>query len=80
VAGSPQPGDTLFAVLTRRHDRQGTRALFLAQAPENARDVAAKISHYGRYSLLLFGAGRNLLKVTWEPEQSPLKVTFPKEL
>jgi hypothetical protein len=80
VAGSPQPGDTLFAVLTRRHDRQGTRAIFLAQAPEDARDVAAKISHYGRYSLLLFGAGRNLLKVTWEPEQSPLKIAFPKEL
>ena len=32
---------------------------FLAGTPDAARRVAAKISHYGRYSLLLFANGRN---------------------
>jgi hypothetical protein len=42
--------------------------------------VAARISHYGRYSLLLFEDGRNLVKMTWEPPGSPLTFVFPKEL
>lgn len=79
LTGAPRPGDVLFAVLARRDAQQGTRALLLARAPGEARAVAAKIAHYGRYSVLLFDAGRNLVKETWEPSSSPLKFVFPGE-
>jgi len=72
-------GDALFTVVARRQERQGARALLLARTPAAAHAVAAKISHYGRYSLLLFDAGRNLTKSTWEAESSPLTIRFPKE-
>lgn len=79
IEGQPPASDTLFAVLARRDQRAGATALFLSSNPATARTVAPKISHYGRYSLLLFAAGRNVAKITWEPQTSPLKVVFPKE-
>jgi hypothetical protein len=54
--------------------------MLLANSPAAATAVAARISHYGRYSLLLFEDGRNLVKMTWEPPGSPLTFVFPKEL
>jgi len=72
-------GDTLFAVLAGRAGRDGVRALFMSGNPDTAGAAAPKISHYGRYSLLRFAAGRNLVKTTWEPQASPLTVVFPKE-
>lgn len=79
IEGEPARGDALFAVLAGRNNPVGVRALFLSATPEAARQVAAKIAHYGRYSLLLFATGRNLVKTTWTPRTSPLKFTFPKE-
>lgn len=78
--GQQLPGDVLFAVTARRQERHGARALLLANTPAAAMAVAAKLSHYGRYSLLLFEDGRNLVKSTWEPQRSPLTFVFPKEL
>jgi aminopeptidase N len=77
--GKPLPGDVLFAVTARRQQQLGARALLLASTPAAARAVAAKISHYGRYSLLLFEGGQNQVKSTWEPQWSPLTFVFPKE-
>lgn len=79
VAEAPGASDALFAVLAGRHQSDGLRALFLAGAPDAARRVAAKISHYGRYSLLLFANGRNTFKSTWEVETSPLRAIFSED-
>lgn len=79
VADAPDASDTLFAVLTGRQHGEGLRALFLAGTPDAARRVAAKISHYGRYSLLLFANGRNTYKSTWEVQVSPLRVVFTED-
>jgi hypothetical protein len=75
-----QPGsDTLFAVLAGRDDNDGVRAIFLSNTPETAGSVVPKIPHYGRYSLLLFAAGRNVTKATWKPRGSPLSIDLLKE-
>lgn len=79
VTGTPTESDVLFAVLAGRESADGVRALFLAATPEAAAAVASKIPHYGRYSLLLFADGRNIVKTTWEARTSPLRSVFPKE-
>lgn len=79
VAQAPGASDTLFAVLAGRHHSDGLRAVFLAGTPDAARQVAVKISHYGRYSLLLFANGRNTFKSTWEVQASPLRVVFTED-
>jgi len=79
VADATGATDTLFTVLSGRQDGAGLRALLLADSAEAARQAAAKISHYGRYSLLLFANGRNLVKSTWEANVSPLRVVFSKD-
>jgi hypothetical protein len=73
------PGEILFAVLAGRQNPAGVRALLLATSAEAARAVAAKIPHYGRYSLLLFANGRNVVKTTREPRTSPLTYNFTRE-
>ena len=72
-------GPMLFAVLARRKGGNGGRAVLLANDPGKAALIAAKVSHYGRYSLLLFANGRNIVKMTGDPAVSPLGVTFDKE-
>jgi len=79
VADAPPGSDVLFAVIADHRQGRGTLALLLAETPEAARQVAAKISHYGRYSLLLFAHGRNIFKQTWEAASSPLRIALPKE-
>jgi hypothetical protein len=79
VRNAGDRGEVLFAVLAARRGDTGARAVLLAADPENVRQIAAKVAHYGRYSLLLFSAGRNLVKTTWEPAGSPLSVSFIRE-
>lgn len=78
VAGEQPGSDSLFAVLAGRDNADGVRALFLSNDPEAAGQAAPKISHYGRFSLLLFKAGGNVVKTTWPPRSSPLRVVFPQ--
>lgn len=77
ITGEQSGGDTLLAVLAGRDNTDGVRAIFLANDPEAAAQAAPKISHYGRFSLLLFKAGRNVVKTTWPSRSSPLRVMFP---
>ena len=79
IDAAERSGDLLFTVLNQRSDGSGARALILAHDAESLGRAAAKISHYGRYSLLLFEGGRNLLKTTREPSASPLRITLDKE-
>ncbi len=52
---------------------------FLPDSIAAAQDTARRIPHYGRYSYLTFNNGRNLVKGTWEPDESPLKVLLDKD-
>jgi hypothetical protein len=56
-------------------------ALFLPAADlHTTESVAAKISHYGNFSYLVFDGARNQLKDLWPPEDSPLVVNWPQGL
>jgi hypothetical protein len=70
--------DVLFFVLPG-HMGNGVTGYFLPGSPAAARDTARRISHYGRYSTLAFHKGRNLVKTTWDPVGSPLKMLFTKD-
>jgi hypothetical protein len=47
-------------------------ALFLPPDSPQAEAVAAKITHYGRYSYLVFEQEQNRAKGVWTPQRSPL--------
>ncbi len=54
-------------------------AYFLPGSVAAAQDTARRIPHYGRYSFLTFRDGRNLVKMTWEPVDTPLQFLFEKD-
>lgn len=70
--------DALFIVMAN-HDDERVVGYFLPGSLAAARDTARRIPHYGRYSYLVFSAGRNQIKATWETESSSLKTLFEKE-
>jgi hypothetical protein len=70
--------DVLFMVMASHEDKHVT-GYFLPGSLAAAQDTARRISHYGRYSYLVFRDGRNQIKETWETEHSPLKILFEKE-
>lgn len=67
--------DVLF-IVTPGRKRPRVAAYFLPGSLVAARDTARRIAHYGRYSTLVFRQGRNLVKSTWEPANSPLTLSF----
>ncbi len=70
--------DVLFFVLPGHEDNRVT-GYFLPGSSSAAQDSARRIPHYGRYSALAFHKGRNQVKMTWDPESSPLKILFEKD-
>jgi len=56
--------------------RQRFAAWFISRDPAQAKTVARKIPHYGKYSYLLFEGSVNRLKGIWDTRDSPLKVIF----
>lgn len=66
------PSDILFYVMKNKFNTDKTLSLFLPLSTENAEKVAGKITHYGKYSYLIFRNGQNIKKGTWQPETSPL--------
>jgi len=90
VAGTPRaaiPGhahmlaqangaDTVFAALPRQG---GITAVFQAApdaAPKDVAAAAAKVTHYGSFSVVGFKEGRNVLKQTLDAPDSPMAWTF----
>ncbi|UCH08821.1 MAG: hypothetical protein JSV55_07640, partial [Deltaproteobacteria bacterium] len=73
------PGDVLFAVLPHPEAGPGRLALFLSFSDEFAAAAARKISHYGKYSYLVFRNGVNQAKGTWPVTVSPLIHDFIAE-
>lgn len=73
------PEDALFLVLPRSGDGNRSAGYFLPLSSAAATLVAGKIPHYGRYSYLVFAAGQNQIKRTWEPKGSLLVHRFQRE-
>jgi hypothetical protein len=66
------PGEVLFAVFPHSLDAGRVSALFLPLSGKPAGREAVKISHYGKYSYLIFRGGANQVKGTWPVLTSPL--------
>jgi Peptidase family M1 domain len=61
-----------FGVFPHPENPHRVVALFHPLSLEHAEDVAKKLTHYGRYSYLVFREGRNLVKGVWPVRESPL--------
>jgi homogentisate 1,2-dioxygenase len=67
-----RPSDSFFSVFRSPAHEGRVVALFLPLSEKHADEVARKITHYGRYSFLVFSEGRNEAKGTWPVTESPL--------
>ena len=67
-----QPSDAFFGVFAHPYAKNRVAALFMPLSPQYADIVAAKITHYGKYSYLAFQNGNNQAKGFWPVEASPL--------
>jgi aminopeptidase N len=65
-------------LVTTRHPRAADISLgwFAARTPQDVTETGRKLTHYGKYSYLVFVAGKNQVKGSWEVTQSPLMVKF----
>lgn len=68
--------DSLFLCRKTAKGNQHLSAIFHPLSQQAARKVARKISHYGRYSYLVFKDGANFVKGTDEPGESPLQLNL----
>jgi hypothetical protein len=67
-----KPTDAFFGVFDHPDAAQGIVALYMPLSADYAEIVAAKITHYGRYSYLAFQKGKNKAKGFWPVDTSPL--------
>ena len=64
--------DVFFGVCRHPFDNHRVAALFLPLSSGYAESVARKITHYGKYSYLVFQNGKNQDKGFWKVQDSPL--------
>ena len=64
--------DMFFGVFSNPYDPGRVLAVLLPTDSPDAVTVAAKITHYGRFSYLIFRDGQNRDKGSWEPADSPV--------
>jgi len=69
--------DAFFGVFAHPHQPGRVLALLLPLSPDHAERVAAKITHYGRYSYLVFRGDRNLARGWWPVDASPVSIPIP---
>jgi hypothetical protein len=72
-----QSSAAFFGVFNHPYTKNRVTALFMPLSPKYADIVAAKITHYGKYSYLAFQNGKNQAKGFWPVEQSPLIYKWP---
>jgi aminopeptidase N len=70
------PSDVFFCVLRHPRKNGGIIALFLPLSTAYAGQVARKVTHYGKYSYLVFSQGINQVKGIWPITESPLIYTW----
>ncbi len=66
------PNDSFFGVFKHPVNPSRIVALFMPLSPQYADAVARKITHYGKYSYLVFQSSKNVEKGVWPAENSPL--------
>ncbi len=64
--------DVFFGVFPNPENPHRVVALFHPLSLEQAEEVAKKLTHYGKYSYLVFREGRNQVKGVWPVRKSPL--------
>jgi hypothetical protein len=74
-----RPSDSFFGVFRSSAHEERVVAIFQPLSEKHADEVARKITHYGRYSYLVFREGRNEAKGTWPVTESPLTYTWSLE-
>ncbi len=67
-----QLSDVFFGVFAHPTADNRVAALFWPLSDKYAEATARKITHYGRYSYLVFQDGKNQEKGVWPPDSSPL--------
>ncbi|MBW2411548.1 MAG: M1 family peptidase [Deltaproteobacteria bacterium] len=67
-----QISDVFFGVFAHPTADNRVAALFWPLSDKYAEATARKITHYGRYSYLVFQNGKNQEKGVWPPDSSPL--------
>ena len=67
-----QTSDAFFGVFAHPITDNRVAALFWPLSEKYAETTARKITHYGRYSYLVFQNGKNREKGIWPPDSSPL--------
>jgi hypothetical protein len=73
------PEDALFIVFAHPQAPGRAAALFLGLSPGALEAVARKITHYGKYSYLVFHKADNQGKGIWPVTESPLIYLWPKQ-
>jgi hypothetical protein len=66
------PSEVFFGVFPHSVTKGRVVAVLLPISSGSVEEVARKISHYGKYSYLVFRDGRNEVKGTWPVKESPL--------
>ena len=64
--------DVFFGVFNHPSAKDRVAALFWPLSAQYAEVVARKVTHYGKYSYLVFQNGQNREKGFWPIEKSPL--------
>ena len=70
------PSTVFFGVFAHPRREGGVMALFLPLSTAYAGQVARKVTHYGKYSYLIFSQGFNQVKGIWPISESPLIYTL----
>ncbi len=73
------PGAALALVIDHPGPGAGSLALLDALVPANLADLARRVTHYGKYSRLLFDGRRAVLKEVAPPPVEPLRARFDGE-
>ena len=68
-----ESSDVFFGVFAHPFSEKRVAALFYPLSPERVDDIARKITHYGKYSYLVFENGENRVKGFWPIKDSPLE-------
>jgi hypothetical protein len=70
------PSAVFFGVFAHPMGGGRVMALFLPLSTAYAGQVARKVTHYGKYSYLIFSRGFNQVKGIWPISESPLIYTW----
>jgi len=68
-----QSSDVFFGVFAHPISEDRVAALFYPLSSDRVDDIARKITHYGKYSYLVFENGQNRIKGFWPIKRSPLE-------